>query len=356
MSLLSAVILLGVIIFVHELGHFLFAKLMGVRVLKFSLGFGPKLIGKQYGDTEYRISAIPLGGYVKMLGESTEDELSEEEKPFAYNHQDVWKRFVIVFSGPLFNILFAVIIFFFVFVKGLPVLVPEVGEVMPDTPAARAGLMEGDQIMKINGLPVAQWDEMTKIIHSNPGKALDLAIRRDAALLQVSLTPEKKNVSDIFGEQKEVGLIGIKPSGSTFIKKTSIIQALTDSIVRTGEMCVLTVVSIVKLIQRVIPMDTMGGPILIVQMAGEQASRGVLNFFVFMAVININLGVLNLLPIPILDGGHLVFLGIEAIRKKPLNDKVIAISQRIGLALLLTLMAVVLYNDVMRLITGKPFP
>jgi regulator of sigma E protease len=291
-----------------------------------------------------------------MLGESTEDELSEEEKPFAYNHQDVWKRFVIVFSGPLFNILFAVIIFFFVFVKGLPVLVPEVGEVMPDTPAARAGLMEGDQIMKINGLPVAQWDEMTKIIHSNPGKALDLAIRRDAALLQVSLTPEKKNVSDIFGEQKEVGLIGIKPSGSTFIKKTSIIQALTDSIVRTGEMCVLTVVSIVKLIQRVIPMDTMGGPILIVQMAGEQASRGVLNFFVFMAVININLGVLNLLPIPILDGGHLVFLGIEAIRKKPLNDKVIAISQRIGLALLLTLMAVVLYNDVMRLITGKPFP
>jgi regulator of sigma E protease len=356
MSLLSAVILLGAIIFVHELGHFLFAKLMGVRVLKFSLGFGPKLIGKQYGDTEYRISAIPLGGYVKMLGETTEDELSEEEKPFAYNHQDVWKRFVIVFSGPLFNILFAVIIFFFVFVKGLPVLVPEVGEVMPDTPAARAGLMEGDRIMKINGVPVAQWDEMTKIIHSNPGKALDLEIKRENSLIEISLTPEKKNVTDIFGEQKEVGLIGIKPSGSTFIKRTSVIQALTDSIVRTGEMCILTVVSIVKLIQRVIPMDTMGGPILIVQMAGEQASRGALNFFVFMAVININLGVLNLLPIPILDGGHLVFLGIEAIRKKPLNDKVIAISQRIGLALLLTLMAVVLYNDVMRLITGKPFP
>jgi regulator of sigma E protease len=197
---------------------------------------------------------------------------------------------------------------------------------------------------------------MTEMIHENPGKTLTLEIQRDSRILSIPIVPERKTVPDIFGESREIGLIGIKPSGSTFIERSTVLEAVTDSIVRTGEMCVLTVVSIVKLIQRVIPMDTVGGPILIVQLAGEQASRGVMNFFIFMAIININLGVLNLLPIPILDGGHLMFLGIEAIRKKPLNERVLAVSQRIGLALLLTLMAVVLYNDVMRLITGKPFP
>ena len=356
MTFLSAVILLGIIIFVHELGHFLFAKMMGVRVLKFSLGFGPKLIGKTYGDTEYVISAIPLGGYVKMLGEIPGEELSEDEKPFAYNYQKIWKRFAIVLFGPIFNILFAVTIFFFSFLNGLPILVPEIGGVMPDTPAERAGLMKGDRIVEINGVPMDQWDQMTDIIHKSPEKTLSIKIRRDNAPLQVSIKPAKKTVKDIFGEGKPVGLIGIKPSGDTVIKKENIPNAFADSIVRTGEISVLTLVSIVKLIQRVIPMDTIGGPILIVQMAGEQASKGFLNFFIFMAIININLGVLNLLPIPILDGGHLLFLGIEAIRRKPLSERVIAVSQKIGLAILLTLMAFVIYNDFVRLITGKQLP
>jgi regulator of sigma E protease len=356
MSLLSAIILLGIIIFIHELGHFLFAKIMGIRVLKFSLGFGPKLIGKKYGDTEYLISSIPLGGYVKMLGETPGEELKDEEKQYAYNYQPVWKRFIVVFAGPVFNLLFAAIIFFLVFLNGLPVLVPEIGEVMSGTPSEKAGLLKGDKIVEINGDAIHQWDEMTDIIHKNPGKTLNLMIRRDGSAFQVSITPEKKNVKNIFGEEKEVGLIGIKPSGSTFIKRENIATAFTDSIVRTWEISVLTVVSIAKLIQRVIPMDTIGGPILIVQMAGEQASKGFLNFFIFMAIINVNLGVLNLLPIPILDGGHLLFLGIEALRRKPLNEKIISISQKIGLAIILTLMVIVLYNDIMRLITGKQFP
>jgi regulator of sigma E protease len=356
MTFLSAMILLGIIIFVHELGHFLFAKMLGVRVLKFSLGFGPKIVGKKYGDTEYVLSAIPLGGYVKMLGEVPGEELKEEEKPFAYNYQKIWKRFAIVFFGPLFNILFAILIFFFSFMNGLPILVPEIGEVMPNTPAEKAGLMKGDVIVEINGGTIDKWDQMTDIIHKSPDKILSIKIKRATAPVLLSITPEKKVIKDVFGEGKPVGLIGIKPSGTTVIKKETIANAFTDSVFRTGEISVLTLVSIVKLIQRVIPMDTIGGPIMIVQMAGDQASRGFLNFFIFMAIININLGVLNLLPIPILDGGHLLFLGIEAIRRKPISEKIVSISQKVGLAILLTLMAFVIYNDFMRLITGKQLP
>ncbi len=356
MTFLSAVILLGIIIFVHELGHFLFAKLLGVRVLKFSLGFGPKLAGRKYGDTEYLISSIPLGGYVKMLGEEHAEELKEEEKPFAYNYQPVWKRFIIVFCGPLFNMIFALVIFFFVFLNGLPILLPEVGEVLNNSPAALSGLAKGDRVIEIEGVSIKQWDEMTTIIHKNPGKLLRFRIKRNSDTFDMSIVPEKKNIKDIFGEKKEIGLIGIKPSGSSFIKKEGIAGAVENSIIRTWDISVLTVVSLVKLIQRVIPADTIGGPILILQMAGEQASRGFLSFFLFMAIININLGILNLLPIPILDGGHILFLGIEAIRRKPLNEKIIAIAQRIGLAIILTLMGFALYNDIIRLITGKQFP
>jgi len=353
---LSAIILLGVIIFVHELGHFLSAKLTGVKVLKFSLGFGPKLIGKKYGDTEYLISSIPFGGYVKMLGEHSEDEIKDEERIHAYTKQPVWKRFIIVFSGPFFNLLFAVCILFFIFIYGLPVLLPEVGDVLPKTPAEKAGLLKGDTIISIEGTEIKQWDEMTKIIRSSLGKSLNLRIKRKTEIITLSITPEKKMVKDIFGQEKEVALIGIKPSGNTFMSKSSFPGAITSSIRRTWEISVLTLVSVIKLIQRVIPMETIGGPILILQMAGEQASLGFLNFFFFMAIININLGILNLLPIPILDGGHIVFLGIEAIRRKPLNEKVIAVAQRVGLAIILLIMAFALYNDIIRIITGKPFP
>jgi regulator of sigma E protease len=355
-TFLSAIVLLGLIIFVHELGHFLSAKLMGVRVLKFSLGFGPKLIGKKYGDTEYLISSIPLGGYVKMLGESSGEELQEKEKIFAFNYQPVWKRFIIVFLGPLFNLVFAIVIFFFVFSYGIPVLLPEVGDVLPQSPAERAGLMKGDTVISIDGSQVTQWDEMTKIIHTSPGRSLNLKIKRKSEVVTLSVIPEKKRIQDLFGQGKEVGLIGIKPSGNTFIKKSDLTESLTNAVSRTWEIAVLTMVSIVKLIQRVIPMETIGGPILIVQMAGEQASLGVLNFFIFMAIININLGILNLLPIPILDGGHILFLGIEAVRRKPLEEKFINIAQRVGLALILLIMVFALYNDLIRIISGKTFP
>ncbi len=356
MTVIYALLLLGVLIFVHELGHFIFAKMLGVKVLKFSLGFGPKVIGKTRGDTEYLISAVPLGGYVKMLGEEPGEELDESEKRRAFNFQPVWKRFVIVFAGPLFNLIFAGIVFFFIFVNGVPYLLPEVGEVTADSPAAAAGLKKGDTIAEINGSPVRRWDDMTTVIHNSPGKELSLKIGRGTTFFVVAVTPQKKAIKDMFGKSREVGLIGIAPSGKTAVKQEGIGGALALSVRRTWELSALTFVFIVKLIQQIIPADTIGGPIMIFQMAGQQASQGASNYFTFMAIISINLGVLNILPIPLLDGGHLLFFGIEAIRRKPLNEKVLVVAQKVGLALLVALMVFALYNDILRLVTGKMLP
>ncbi len=360
MTVISAVVLLGILIFVHELGHFLLAKLMGVKVEKFSLGFGPKVVGKKYGDTEYLISAFPLGGYVKMLGEDSLGEeaepLSEEDKKRAYNNQPVRKRFPIILAGPLFNIVFAALVYIAVFINGAPALLPEVGEVMEDTPAARAGLRQGDLITRIGDKDIASWSDMTAVVYESPGKALDFGIKRGAETFGLSITPEIKTVEDIFGEERVIGLIGIKPSGVQFTMETGVFEAVYLGVRRTVDIAGLTVVSIIKLIQRAIPAKTIGGPILIFQLAGEQAAQGVLSFLNFMAVISISLGIINLFPIPVLDGGHLVFLGVEAIRRKPLNEKTVMLAQKVGLVLILMLMAFATYNDIMRWLTGDWTP
>ncbi len=356
MIIFYAVLLLGILIFVHELGHFLVAKVLGVKVLRFSLGFGSKVIGKTFGETEYRISALPLGGYVKMLGEEPGEEPQESEKHRAYKQQPVWKRFLIVSAGPLFNICFAGFVFFFIFLNGVPYMLPEVGEVKAGSPAAMKGLLKGDNIIEINGTPIDGWNDMTSIIHNSPGKEIRIKIKRSSTTFDIDITPERQVMKDIFGESKEIGLIGIAPSGRTSVREEDFSGALSSALKSTWDWCVLIVVAIVKLIQRVIPAETIGGPILIFQVAGQQAEQGALNFFMFMAIISINLGILNLLPIPILDGGHLLFLSIEAVRGKPLSEKIIISAQKIGLVLILTLMAFAFYNDIMRLITGKMIP
>lgn len=356
MSILSAILLFGFLIFIHELGHFIFAKISGVTVLKFSLGFGPKVIGKKIGETEYLISAVPLGGYVKMLGEEPEDEVENYEKERSYKNQPVIKRAAIVFAGPIFNLLTAVVIFFFIFMIGVPTLLPVVGEVMPEAPAAKAMLLKGDRILEIDGKPTEHWARMTEIIYRSANKPLTLKVQRNSGTVTIHITPESKRVKDIFGEEKEIGLIGVKPSGETTEIRENAPNAIKNAFLRTWEISELTIIGMIKLIQRIIPADTIGGPILIFQLAEKQAATGPLNFFTFAAVISINLGVLNLLPIPILDGGHLLFLGIESIRKKPMNERTIMIAQRIGLALIITLMAFAMYNDIFRLISGKPIP
>jgi regulator of sigma E protease len=356
MTIVYAAVLLGILIFVHEFGHFLLAKLLGVKVLKFSLGFGPKVVGKTYGETEYCVSAVPLGGYVKMLGEEPGEEIPEPERRRAYGSQPVWKRFAIVFSGPLFNLGFAVLVFFLIFANGVPYLLPEVGEITADSPAHREGIEKGDRIVKINNTPIKRWEDMTSVIHTSAGKEIRITIQRGSSDFALSITPEKKVVKDIFGEGRTVGLIGIAPSGRTSVEQVGIPGAFSLACTRTWEISSLTLVSIVKLIQRIIPASTIGGPIMIVDMAGKQASQGAMSFFAFMAIISINLGILNLLPIPILDGGHLMFLGIEFVRGRPVSEKVFMFAQRIGLALLVTLMVFAFYNDITRMFTGAILP
>ncbi|OKY74872.1 MAG: RIP metalloprotease RseP [Desulfobulbaceae bacterium DB1] len=354
-SVLSFIIVLGLLIFVHELGHFLFAKLFGVRVLKFSLGFGPKVYGRQYGDTEYLISAFPLGGYVKMTGESREDQVREEEQPYSFAHKSIWKRFLIVLAGPAFNLLFAVVVFFFIFaVAGLPVPKSgtEIGSITQHSPAETAGLKAGDNIVSINGEKTDDWDDVSRIVRESGGKELTLAVIRDGEELVMKGTPEKQEVKNLFGEVvEERFMLGISRSSEVTYEKASLTDAFVAGLTQTWNFIYLTVMGIIKIIQRVVPASELGGPILIAQMAGQQMEAGWINLAYFIGLLSVNLGILNLFPIPILDGGHLVLYTVEAIRRKPIEQQTLEKLQQVGLLLLGSLMIFVFYNDIVRIFT-----
>jgi len=352
-SVLSFVIVLGILIFVHEFGHFLFAKLFKVKVLKFSLGFGPKLVGHKIGETEYLISAFPLGGYVKMVGENPSEEIEEGDRLRSFAFKPVWQRFIIVAGGPLFNLLFAVLLFFFIFsFAGLPTPVSgtTIGSVSPGSPAEKAGLQEGDKILEINGQKTAEWSEVSELIKNSDGQQVVLLIKRQGETLKVTGRPEMQEVKNIFGEATgKRYLLGISRSEELTYEKVSIGEAFLAGLEQTWGFIYLTIMGIIKMIQKVIPASELGGPILIAQMAGKQLESGLMNFFYFMGLVSVNLGILNLFPIPILDGGHLVFFSVEALRRRPLEQKTQEMLQQIGLIILVSLMIFVFYNDIIRL-------
>ncbi|MEO5358255.1 MAG: RIP metalloprotease RseP [Nitrospirae bacterium YQR-1] len=355
-GVVSAVVLLGVLILVHELGHFLLAKAVGIKVLKFSLGFGPKIISKKVGDTEYMLSAIPFGGYVRMYGDEPADEIKAEDRHTSFLAQPIYKRALVICAGSVFNILFAALLFVFIFMVGVPRPLPVVGELSKEMPAQKAGLVKGDKITEIDGQKIKYWEEMTEVVHKSPGKELTFTIETREGVKSFKITPQKKKVKNLFGESEEVGLIGISPAGDVETVSYSIFESIPLALQKTFEIIMLTILALVKIIQKVLPADTIGGPIMIFQLASKQASTGIMSFIMFLAVININLGVFNLFPIPILDGGHMVYLLIEAIRRKPLSERVIMVTQKIGLALILMLMTFAIYNDVLRVIKGTPIP
>ncbi len=347
-TIIYAVVVLGALVFVHELGHFLLAKRLGVGVLKFSLGFGPKLIGRKIGDTEYLISAFPLGGYVKMIGEDPDEEVTPEDKARSFSHKSPGKKMAIVAAGPIFNIGFAAFLFTLAFMVGVPTMTSEVGDVKEGFPAFEAGIKTGDKVISIDGVHVSRWDELSEKIQTTKKDIISVEIFRSGSNLRFDVRPRVTKVKTIFGEDTEIRVIGIGASKNYVIERSNPVEAVGKGVISTWNVTKLTLLGIVKLIQRIVPAETIGGPILIAQMAGEQAKAGPLALLSFMALLSINLGVLNLLPIPILDGGHLTFFTIEAIIRRPLSHKFKEISQQVGLFLLIALMVFAFYNDITR--------
>jgi regulator of sigma E protease len=454
--ILSALVALGILIFVHELGHFLVAKALGVGVERFSLGFGPRIWSMRRGETEYCVSTVPLGGYVKMVGEEAhgEDLIHPEtagtrldaSKSFAL--KPLWARFLIVFAGPGMNLALAALIFSAIFafvgimvvpatvgrilpdsaaaqaglalgdevlaIDGRPVrhwgeleeavaesegrllrvtvsrggerreiavtprrvpaktvfgettdvwslgarpyLAPVVGEVLPGMPASDAGLQPRDRIVALDGRPVTTWDDMAETISRLAGQAVTLTIERDGLRRDLSVTPRALTERDPLGNEMQVGRIGIAPAASRTYLRYDPLSAIGQGIRRTWEVVALTVVTFWKLLTGTISTSNLGGPLQIGVVAGQQAQQGLLAYAGFLAIISVNLAILNLLPVPMLDGGHLLFFAIEAVLGRPLSMRKREIAQQIGLALLMLLMVFALFNDISRFLpVGKLF-
>lgn len=346
-SIFAFILVLGPLIFIHELGHFLCAKLFGIRVLKFSLGFGPKVLGRTIGDTEYLLSAFPLGGYVKMYGESPSEEVAKNQEGFSFSHKAIWQRFLVVLSGPLFNLVFAVLLFSAIFaIMGIsqPVLEARIGAVTTDSPAARAGLASEDRILSINGASVQQWTDIAPLVKLNAGNPVTIVVQRGDQTLTLTGQPQMEQSKNIFGEIIDTRyMLGIRVADE--LVRISPVEALKVGTLHTWNLIKITLLGIVKIIQKVVPASELGGPIRIAQIAGQQMAAGWVNLLHFTGLLSVSLGVLNLFPIPILDGGHLVFFAVEAIRRKPLSMETRERLQTIGLILLVSLMLFVFYND-----------
>lgn len=353
-TVFSFILVLGLLIFVHEFGHFLFAKLFGVRVLKFSLGFGPRVVGKVIGETEYVISAFPLGGFVKMFGENPdEQDIASEDRSASFAHKPVWQRFLVVLAGPLFNLLFSIVLFFGVFsFVGIPTSVDttRIGKVNENSPAALANLQVGDVILSIDNKETLGWMDVLEAVKNSGGKPISVVVQRGDERLTLEVVPAIDTVKNVFGEEVEQRfMIGIMRADDLTYEKSTLLGAFESACHQTWMYISLTAMGFVKIIQQVVPASEIGGPILIAQIAGEQMKAGWLNLIYFISLLSVNLGILNLLPIPVLDGGHLVFLTIEGLRRKPMNERAQIIAQQVGIGLLGSLMIFVFYNDIVRL-------
>lgn len=349
-SILAVALVLGGLIFFHELGHFIAARAFGMGVTTFSLGFGPKLCGFRRGKTRYILSAIPLGGYVQLVAQDPDDAAPDDFPPEThFRLRPAWQRMIVVAAGPLFNFVLAWLLFWGVLAsQGRLEMLPIIGQVQKDSPAEVAGLAPGDTVVGINGAPVVNWDSLSTAIRGSNGQAVVLTVNRDGKDATFTLTPTLRTVKNLFGEEESVPLVGIMASGKTRTVPLGPGSAAAEAVKQTWNTVVVTYTGLLKLIERVVPLDNIGGPIMIAQMVSKQAGEGLANVVALAAIISVNLGVLNLLPIPVLDGGHLLFYSIEIVMRKPVSPRMRQFSIKVGLAFLLGLMLLATVNDIRR--------
>lgn len=335
-TFLAAIIVFGLLIATHEFGHFITAKLSGVKVLEFAIGMGPKLFSFNKKETQYTLRLLPIGGYVKMLGEDGEEGADD---PRAFCNQNPWKRLLIISAGAIFNIVTAIIVFSIVFFnRGIPQ--PIISQVEKASPAYEAGILPNDKIVQINNNKINEWTDIPEIVSENKDKKLDIKIQRGEEVKTIEVTPK-------YNKDQNSYLIGISPT----MEERGLFKSIKDGTVQTFGSIKQMVAFLGTLVTGGASMDSFGGPVAIVNLSGEAAKAGPMNLLFLIGFLSINLGVLNLIPFPALDGGWIVIILIEALTGKKIDQNKIGILNFVGFALLMTFVVFVTYNDIMRFFT-----
>lgn len=347
MEWIAVAVVFSVLILVHEFGHFWMARRVGVKVEIFSFGFGPKLFSFKRNDTEYRISAILFGGYVKMAGDDPSEERKNE--PWEFLSQSISNRLKIIFAGPLVNYALGFILFSFIFYIGYPTLTTKIGGLMDGYPAKESGIKVGDKIITVDGKPVRLWEEVTEIVHKKTEGTISLTLIRNGKEISIKLPPKIKEAKNILGQEIKIGLIGITPSEEVVSIRYGFFESVKLGFLRLMKLTDLTYQALWRIFTGGLSLkESVSGPIGIFKITADAAKLGIAYLLQVMAVITASLAIFNLLPIPVLDGGHIIFLMLEKLRGKPISKKAQEIAAQAGLAFLIALMLFVSYNDILR--------